>query len=95
MTTEQIIAATAAHFGRTVEELLGRDRHHPLAEQRQIAMYLCRELTDLSVTTIGESFYRDHTTVLYAEHKIRRTSRADVCLSVKSITSRLLEMAAS
>ena len=72
-----IMAATAEYFETTVEELRGPGKTRALAQSRQIAMYLCRELTDLSLPKIGQAFGRDHTTVMYAESKIsRRDGRA-------------------
>ena len=66
MSPEVIIAMTAAHYGRTVEQLLSRERHQPLAEQRQVAMYLCRQITGLSYLRIGPAFSRDHSTIRHA-----------------------------
>jgi chromosomal replication initiator protein len=72
MTPDQIIAATAQHFGYTPADLVGPRKPRPLALARQIAMYLCREFTDYSLPELGVIFQRDHTTVLYGEQKIRR-----------------------
>ena len=63
-----IMAATAEYFDTTVEELRGPGKTRALAQSRQIAMYLCRELTDLSLPKIGQAFGRDHTTVMYAQN---------------------------
>lgn len=71
MDPDQIIAATAAHFGYTPADVVGPRRPRPLALARQIAMYLCRELTDYSLPELGVIFQRDHTTVLHGEQKIR------------------------
>lgn len=72
ITAERIINATAEYFGLSVEELCGPGRQSALAQARQIAMYLCRELTDLSLPKIGQEFGgRDHTTVMHAYRKIR------------------------
>ena len=55
----------------SLEDLLGKKRTRTLAFPRQIAMYLCRELTDTSLPQIGELFGgRDHTTVIHAYEKI-------------------------
>jgi chromosomal replication initiator protein len=63
---------TAAHFGLTLEDLCGTSRARALVDARQIAMYLCRELTDMSLPKIGQTFGgRDHTTVMHADRKIR------------------------
>ena len=68
-----IMAQTAAYFGVTVDDLCGSSRSRVLVTARQIAMYLCRELTDLSLPKIGQAFGgRDHTTVMHADRKIRQ-----------------------
>ncbi|MFV0494069.1 chromosomal replication initiator protein DnaA [Mycobacterium sp.] len=86
-----IMAATAEYFGTTVEDLRGPGKARPLAQSRQIAMYLCRELTDLSLPKIGQAFGRDHTTVMYAEKKIRRemAQRQEIFDNVKELTTRI------
>ena len=72
ITVEAIMGQTAAHFGLTLEDLCGTSRARALVDARQIAMYLCRELTDLSLPKIGQTFGgRDHTTVMHADRKIR------------------------
>ena len=72
ITSATIMAQTAAYFGLTIEDLCGTSRSRVLVTARQIAMYLCRELTELSLPKIGQSFGgRDHTTVMHACEKIR------------------------
>ena len=72
LTGATIMAATAEYFGLTMEDLCGSSRSRMLVTARQIAMYLCRELTDLSLPKIGQMFGgRDHTTVIHADRKIR------------------------
>ncbi len=67
-----IMAVTAEYFGISIDDLTGGSRSRVLVNARQIAMYLCRELTDLSLPKIGEKFgNRDHTTVMHAERKVR------------------------
>jgi len=67
-----IMGATAAYFQISLEDLCGSSRSRVLVNARQIAMYLCRELTDMSLPRIGQAFGgRDHTTVMHAERKIR------------------------
>ncbi len=73
ITGATIMAATAEYFGLTMEDLCGSSRSRMLVNARQIAMYLCRELTDLSLPKIGQMFGgRDHTTVIHADRKIRK-----------------------
>jgi chromosomal replication initiator protein len=74
---EIIIRTTAQAFGFSVEDVLSSSRRQPLVLCRQIAMYLCRELTALSLPKIGEHFNRDHTTVLHSVEKVKRILRSD------------------
>jgi len=71
VTASTIIGKTAEYFAISVEELTGTSRSRVFVTARQIAMYLCRQLTDLSLPKIGESFGgKDHTTVMYAVKKV-------------------------
>ncbi|HEU5003660.1 MAG TPA: chromosomal replication initiator protein DnaA [Actinomycetota bacterium] len=72
ITSDLILAETARYFNLSVEELVSPNRNRPVANARQMAMYLCRELTDLSLPRIGQRFGgRDHSTVMHATTKIR------------------------
>jgi chromosomal replication initiator protein len=72
ITAADIMGATASYFQISLEDLCGSSRSRALVTARQIAMYLCRELTDMSLPRIGQTFGgRDHTTVMHAERKIR------------------------
>ncbi|HKU10362.1 MULTISPECIES: chromosomal replication initiator protein DnaA [Sinomonas] len=72
ITADQILQETAGYFKLTVEELNSKSRTRTLVTARQIAMYLCRELTDMSLPKIGQVLGgRDHTTVIHADRKIR------------------------
>lgn len=86
-----IMAETADYFDTTVEELRGPGKTRALAQSRQIAMYLCRELTDLSLPKIGQAFGRDHTTVMYAQRKIlgEMAHKRDIFDHVKELTTRI------
>ena len=67
-----IMAVTAEYFGVTLDELTGQSKTRAIASARQMAMFLCRELTDLTLPKIGTTFGgRDHTTVMHAAKKIR------------------------
>lgn len=67
----QILQAVTRTFGISREKLLGRDRSREVALPRQVAMYLMREIGNLSLPQIGEALGgRDHTTVMYACEKI-------------------------
>ncbi|WP_330184141.1 chromosomal replication initiator protein DnaA [Nocardia sp. NBC_01503] len=91
ITASTIMAVTAEYFNTTLEELTGPGKARPLAQARQIAMYLCRELTDLSLPKIGQAFGRDHTTVMYADKKVRKemTERRRVYDQVQELTARI------
>jgi chromosomal replication initiator protein len=72
ITPDLIIQMTSTMFGFTPEEIIGQRRHRPLVTARQVAMYVVRELTDLSYPSIASCFGgRDHTTVIHAVEKIR------------------------
>ncbi|MBO0844601.1 MAG: chromosomal replication initiator protein DnaA [Nocardioides sp.] len=92
ITAALIIAQTAAYFGLSIDELTGPSRGRHLVMARQIAMYLCRELTDLSLPKIGAQFgKRDHTTVMYADRKINQllAERRAVFNQVSELTNRI------
>ncbi len=87
-----IITATAAYFKLSVDDLYGSSRSQAVATARQIAMYLCRERTSLSLPKIGQLFgNRDHTTVMYAYKKISdlMKERRSIYNQVSEITSQL------
>ncbi|MBD5784647.1 chromosomal replication initiator protein DnaA [Cellulosimicrobium terreum] len=92
ITPAAIIAQTAAYFGLTIDDLCGSSRSRVLVTARQIAMYLCRELTDLSLPKIGQQFGgRDHTTVMHANRKIteQMAERRSTYNQVTELTSRI------
>ena len=92
ITSATIMAQTAAYFGLTIEDLCGSSRSRVLVTARQIAMYLCRELTDLSLPKIGQQFGgRDHTTVMHADRKIRELmgERRAIYNQVTELTNRI------
>ena len=87
-----IMAQTAAYFSLSVDDLCGTSRSRVLVNARQIAMYLCRELTELSLPKIGQQFGgRDHTTVMHADRKIRElmAERRSIYNQVNELTSRI------
>jgi chromosomal replication initiator protein len=96
ITTSMIMAQTASYFDVTIDDLCGQSRTHTLVGARQIAMYLCRELTDLSLPKIGAQFGgRDHTTVMHAERKIKTLmgERRSVFNQVTELTARIRQQA--
>jgi len=87
-----IMAETASYFGLTIEDLTGSNRSRLLVTARQMAMYLTRELTDLSLPKIGQAFGgRDHTTVMHATQKIRglMRERRSIYNQVQELTNRV------
>ncbi len=89
---DTILAETAAYFGITVDEIRSQNRSRPIVQARQIAMYLVRDLTDLSLPKIGEVFGgRDHTTVLHACQKVIRqlSEKRQVYHQIQDLTSRI------
>jgi chromosomal replication initiator protein len=92
ITAATIIAATAEYFGVSIEDVCGQSRSRVLVTARQIAMYLCRELTELSLPKIGQTFGgRDHTTVMHADRKIRSlmAERRQIFNQVTELTNRI------
>ncbi len=81
---------TCRFYGVSEAELIGSKRSQPIVFPRQVAMYLSRELTDLSLPKIGEEFGgRDHTTVMHANDKIRKlmSSQRDVYNQIQELTN--------
>jgi chromosomal replication initiator protein len=75
-----------------MDDLTGASRSRVLVTARQIAMYLCRELTDLSLPKIGQAFGgRDHTTVMHADRKIRQlmAERRSLYNQIADLTARI------
>jgi chromosomal replication initiator protein len=96
ITGATIMAQTAAYFSLTLDDLCGTSRSRVLVNARQIAMYLCRELTDLSLPKIGQMFGgRDHTTVMHADRKIRHlmAERRSIYNQVTELTNRIKQQA--
>ena len=92
ITADQIMASTADYFGVSLEDLRGQSRSRVLVNARQVAMYLCRELTDLSLPRIGQAFGgRDHTTVMHADRKIRQqmAERRSLYNQIAELTNRI------
>jgi len=87
ITAAQIISAVAAYYGISEEDLRSAQRHHRIAQPRQIAMYLLREETDASLPQIGaELGGRDHTTVLYGYERVRARLEHDDQLKREILT---------
>jgi len=88
----EIINLTASFYQLSIDELYGSSRSQSIATARQVAMYLCREMTSLSLPKIGQLFgNRDHTTVMYANKKITELmkQRRSIYNQVTEITSRI------
>jgi chromosomal replication initiator protein len=91
-----IMGETANYFGLSLDDLCSTSRTRQLVTARQIAMYLTRELTDLSLPKIGQAFGgRDHTTVIHANNKITglMQERPAIYEQVQELTSRIKQSA--
>ncbi|MCY3578938.1 MAG: chromosomal replication initiator protein DnaA [bacterium] len=91
-TGQEVLEVTAITFGYSPVDLQGRRRTQPLATHRQIAMYMCRELTRLSLPKIGKLFGgRDHTTILHGIKRIERLihSDPDIARQVSQVSDKL------
>jgi chromosomal replication initiator protein len=92
ISVEQIQQTVVERFGMTMQELTGDRRSQSIVYPRQVAMYLCRELTDSSLPKIGKKFGgRDHTTVIHATSKIAKLIQEDrsVYNLVQELTARI------
>jgi chromosomal replication initiator protein len=91
-TVRQMSTAVARHFGVTLTQLKGKSREQTVAQARSLAMYLCREHTDLTFSQIGKLFgHRDHSTVLHACRKAATLASRDpqTVQTIKELTSLL------
>jgi len=88
ITMEMIERIVCTHFKVTSEDIRSTKRSNDIAYPRQIAMYLCHELTDVSWPTIGGFFNRDHSTVIHAHKKIQSLTSEDAATDalVKSLS---------
>lgn len=87
-----ILNQTSSYFDVSLDDLIGPNRSQTLVQARQISMYLCREMTDLSLPKIGQLFGgRDHTTVMHAYRKIKEQmgSNRSVYDKVTELTNRV------
>lgn len=92
ITPQSIVANTAEYFDLTIDELNSKSRTRTLVTARQIAMYLLRELTEMSLPKIGEMMGgRDHTTVIHADRKIRElmAERRAIFNQVTELTNKI------
>jgi chromosomal replication initiator protein len=92
MDVSTIQSEVCRYYGVSMVELKGHKRTKRLVVPRQVAMYLCRELTDASLPAIGRGFGgRDHSTVIYAVQKIKEqvSSEGEVYAAVKDLARRL------
>ena len=92
ITVSTIMGETAKYYALTIDDLCSSSRSRQLVQARQIAMYLCRELTELSLPKIGQHFGgRDHTTVMHADRKIRElmSERRAIYNQVTELTNRI------
>ncbi len=95
VSVERIQEAIVERFGISLQELTGDRRSQSIVYPRQVAMYLCRELTDSSLPKIGKKFGgRDHTTVIHATTKIAKMIKEDrsVYNLVQELTARVKQV---
>ncbi|HVF52199.1 MAG TPA: chromosomal replication initiator protein DnaA [Actinomycetota bacterium] len=96
VTSDLVLAVAAEYFDVKPEEICSASRSRPLVVARQMAMYLCRELTDLSLPKIGERFGgRDHSTVVHAMKKVRAQmhEEKESYEQVRELTTRIRQQA--
>jgi chromosomal replication initiator protein len=96
VTPDLVISVAGEYFDVSPDDIRSANRSRPLVTARQVAMYLCRELTDLSLPQIGHRFGgRDHSTVIHATNKIRQQmqERPTVFEQVKELTTRIRQQA--
>lgn len=92
VSSSAILTHTSSYFEVSMDDLIGPNRSQTLVQARQISMYLCREMTDLSLPKIGQLFGgRDHTTVMHAYRKIKEQmgSNRGVYDKVTELTNRV------
>jgi chromosomal replication initiator protein len=97
VTSDLIIGTAAKYFDVSSDDIVSASRSRPLVNARQMAMYLCRELTDLSLPGIGSRFGgRDHSTVIHATKKINQqmSQNPHVYEQVRELTARVRQQAA-
>lgn len=95
VTAATILQATSDVFNFTIEQITGGSRRRPLVDARQIAMYVTRNMTDLSYPEIGRAFgNRDHTTVIHAVRKIEHhmTERKEIFDKVQELQKHVSEI---
>jgi chromosomal replication initiator protein len=92
ITARDILEATADRYGFEIDQLTGRRRHRDLVQARQVAMYVCRQLTALSFPSIAREFGgRDHTTIIHAVERVEELmkQRQDVYDQVTALLTEL------
>ena len=77
----KIINVVSEHYNVSVSDLLSAKRSKDIVNARMMAIYLCRDLTELSLPAIGKSFNKDHSTIFYAISKISETKTEDSSLA--------------
>lgn len=92
VTPQLIMEVVAEHFGISIEQILSKSRSNDVAKPRQIAMYLCKNMTDASLEAIGKVFGgRDHSTVVHGIKKVAEDVSADeaVAKTVETIKKKI------
>lgn len=96
ITPADILQETARFFNIPISQLKGSTKTRPVSHARQLAMFLCREFTSLSLPKIGAEFGKDHTTVMYADRKIRKemSKNRDTYNEVQQLAQKIKQAAA-
>ena len=90
-TFDGIVDEVASYYNISLKELKGTGRSAKIAEARQVAIYLCRDLTKQSFPDIGKFFDKKHTTIMYSYDKIKDELKTNTSLShtVSTITNKI------
>ena len=93
LTCEDVISAVANYYTISVEDIMGARRNREITVPRQVAMYLCRTLADVSFPRIGDAFKRDHSTIQHGCDKVEQELKTDATLAsqVSDISRQLKE----
>lgn len=83
VTDAQVLAAVSEVYAIPLDDLVGRSRKKEVVEPRQVAMYLLRDMLDLSYPSIGDKLGRDHTTAIHSYEKIRGEADRNAAMNQK------------
>ena len=83
----------AEYYGVSVADIVGQKRKREIALPRQVAIYLTREMTEMSLPRIGDAFKRDHSTIMHSCDKIAEMAKtsAEMAATVDDLKKRIQE----